>query len=750
MTTRHSFLLPAIALAAAISLAGTPAHAQLAAYESFSDYPAGSSILQQDGGTGFAGAWAGEGEVAGGGAGGVPIGLSALVLEHSLEYSDGLRTLVTSGGSLLLTGQYGSASLARAMDPAALPHGGEEPWSGKVTYLSFLLRRAGEAADPDSPAYGGNYPWGDNLYPRAAALKLAGRDGRQMRIGNLSNTSDNVWRITGEDLYGSDGRRDARSRTPFGGATAFVVVRIDHGGGGWQADRFRVWFNPVLAAEGVNAPPLLFDWTVRDDPRHIAPDWIGLTVGDGTGNRPHAEVIFDEFRLGASWEDVTPHTGGARWGAYPVLEGGDIHTGDRYLGWLAATDKADWAYSWTMDGWIHLPHYQVEPGGGWIYLPDVFSGESMPTIPDAPSTLLAYEGFGYPLEEAPNLTSGILAGGHGWASPWRGELASASTRAPVEHGSMEYTDQGGRRLQTSGHHAFVSGVPAQESGTINGFNTRVWRTLAEIPGGNPGSRLYLSFIGQRVGEPVDLDDPVWSDPQINPDGYPFGDNLYPRGAGVQIHPDDGSGTPDAHIGNLSNTSVNGWSFNSESTHIVDPLAFTEQAFVVLRLDYSAHQMPNLRGELVDLTGTTATLWINPADLSREDRGDAMREVVLLDAADPYKVAMQAIGISTLDQSYNRPVSAMRVDEIRVGTSWASVTPFIGQDPQRVDPRNPDFPATWAGFDVSREGHVHAGARLGHLWVGEAPWVYSYALRAWLYFAAQEPEDRDAWVFVHDG
>ncbi len=721
-----------------------------AVYEGFTDYAPGSHIAGQSGGSGFASAWDTEAALnVTGATGGAPPVEYTEVLETSLSYTDGLRALVTSGGSLRVSGESGSVNLARIVDPGALPHSGPEPWMGRTTYISFLFHRTGEAADPDDPAYGGTYPWGDNLYPRAASLKLSGRDGRQMRFGNLSNLNDNVWRVTGEDLYGTDGRRDPRSTVPFGGETALVVIRIDHGGGGSRTDRFRVWINPVLATEAANNLPMLFDWTVRNDPHHIAPDWIGLVVGDGSGNRPHAEVIFDEFRLGPTWESVTPHTGGDFTGAYPLLAKNEIHTGDRYLGWLRLTPAAEWAWSYAFRGWIHLPEGEVRPGGGWVYLPEILAEGVDSIAPPEPDGLLAYEGFDYDLAAEPNLTSGQLEGGFGWSTPWQTELGAISTKAPVEEGSLGYSDESGRALQTSGHHAFFSGVTPEEAFNPIGHNTFVKRALANAPAAVPDNRVYLSFIAQRAGEPTNPDDAMWQDTSIYPNGYPFGDNLYPRGASLQFLRDFGNHTPTAQIGNLSNQADDRWGFFADATEIRDELPFHEPAFIVVRLDYTAHQMPNLRGEPVDRTGTRATVWVNPRDISLEDPADAHRETVLLDGVDPFDVEVQAIALSALDASHNRPVSAMLVDEIRVGTTWASVTPYVGEAPNRVDPVDPHAPTEWMGAEVSRDGFVYAGHRLGSVWAGRAPWIYSHDLQVWFYLPEENTEGANAWIYVHD-
>lgn len=349
---------------------GIPIGAEVAVYEGFEGYAPGSDVYTQGEGHGFAGPWSMRAELLPGGRG-LLSGPASEVREASLKYSDGTRELETRGGSLFITGENGSVHMAREVDLDALPHTGPDPKIGKTTYISFLARRSGEPADPNDPVYEGNYPYGKNLYPRVAGINFFAYnddDILNLLFGNLSNKSDDVWRFTGEDLYGDD-RRDARSSVPFGSGdkTDFVVIRIDHGSGGWHGDRFKVWINPKLASEKANAPPITFDWTTRDEPLYMQPGFIGIEAGDGDSQRPHAELAFDEFRLGDSWESVTPHTEGASWAEIPIVEDGFIATGRGYLGWLSLTD-GPWAYSWTLESWIFLRESEVGSQGSWFYM----------------------------------------------------------------------------------------------------------------------------------------------------------------------------------------------------------------------------------------------------------------------------------------------------------------------------------------------------------------------------------------------
>lgn len=289
------------------------ANAALTVYEGFSDYAQSSDILSSPGGTGFSDGWQpGEAVLTNGV---VPDPSSVQLLPNSLSYSDGNGdVLVTSGGSMFLTGQFGSTKVARTYDQSALPHPAPPhsptaPPLGESTYLSFLARRSGEPADPDDPVYGGNYPYGDNLYPRVAGVTMYSNDGGdqvQLLIGNLSNQQEDVWRLAGQDL--DDQNPPPRTDQPFGEGsnTYFVVMRIDHSAGDGDGDRMYFYLNPLLASEASNTPDLTENWEADDDPLHLPGDWLAVEVGNNSSNRPFSEFTFDEYRIGDSWADVTP------------------------------------------------------------------------------------------------------------------------------------------------------------------------------------------------------------------------------------------------------------------------------------------------------------------------------------------------------------------------------------------------------------------------------------------------------------
>lgn len=289
----------------AASIAGRNDRGDAAVYEGF-QYGDSADILTTNGGMGFADLWQGRGALLGNGPN-IADPQSVQLRSSSLGFTDGNgHALLTSGGSLLVTGEHGSTGLARTYDPAAIPNPAP-PTLGEQTYISFLLRREGPAADPNDPVYGGSYPWGNNLYPRSAGIYFFSNDNGDavpMFVGNLSSTDSDVLRLAGEDL--DDNLNDFASPFGEGAPTYFVVFRIDHAAGDGGGETIHAYVNPLLTSEGLNSASLVANWEKDDDPLYLPGSWIGMVVNSASGNRPHSELAFDELRIGQTWADVTP------------------------------------------------------------------------------------------------------------------------------------------------------------------------------------------------------------------------------------------------------------------------------------------------------------------------------------------------------------------------------------------------------------------------------------------------------------
>ena len=193
---RLNWLTVAIVLAASGA-----ARAALLAYEPFTN-SVGANIIGSGDGFGFAGAWQANSS------GGV-----ATNTGYGLSYTDtGGRSLVTAGRAGFFQGLISANTSMQPIRPFNFTRGTNGA-DGVVTWISFLIARQG----PSGTLVGNPYGRGANLpHDFGATQKLA--------FGNSSGATSNTLGLipTGAaaNLMGAT--------NVFGGATNFVVVRIDH------------------------------------------------------------------------------------------------------------------------------------------------------------------------------------------------------------------------------------------------------------------------------------------------------------------------------------------------------------------------------------------------------------------------------------------------------------------------------------------------------------------------------------------
>ena len=586
----------------------------LIAYEGF-DYEVDTSIEFQNGGFGWAAAWNFRQNVLGGGAGG-PIMNSAIVMPGSLTY-DGLQT---SGNHVRLYGDFGELQLARRL-AEELP---SEP--GTSLYISFLGQRVGPPADPDDTVlYPEGYPWGDNLYPRGAAFRFFNNaNSERLSAGMFSNRIHGNWMLYGQGL-------DDPTEVSFSEAVAFIVIRIDFNGGPETSDDIHMWVNPDLdqPEDTATADLAVLGPMNGQNPVHFS----GLTVvspyvGHASGNRPHAEMLLDELRIGRTWASVTP---------------------------------------------------QEDPPA--------------PQLVHDDANLIAYEGFEY--VPGGSLTDGTLAGGFGWHGAWNvtnAQFMGAPTA--IQDGSLQYVDMAGHRLHTTGNRGYGAGGNPDDPDGGFGF-LFIARTLAQELSGEPGSVYYLSFLAQEVGPPLDPEDPMWDEYG----GYPHGENLHPRSGSLRLlgPPDEtqfGGSISTARIGRSNfhpeRQPIADWTFRTGDTHVSTGVLMHERVhLVVVRIQRNVVEssVTDGSGNPVAL-GDRVTMWLNPK-LAEELDDDGLTFDVI-DRNDPYHIPVGRIGFEAGSHSPIRPESRLTFDEIRVGTTYASVTPhYTGMpaDPILVHPED---------------------------------------------------------------
>ncbi|MDP0498840.1 MAG: hypothetical protein Q7P63_01960 [Verrucomicrobiota bacterium JB022] len=331
----------------------------LLAYEGF-EYDVGSSIEMLSGGSGWNGGWGWRVDITGGNSS--QVRNSAIVQSGSLSYGG----LTTKGNHVHLTGANGELQLARRF-AAAL---GAEP--NTSTYVSFIGQRVGPLDDPEdnpsTPDPDDFDSWYPNPYPRGASVRLWSGTSERISVGNFSNWKTNKWSVYGSSL-------DTVSDVDFS-EQAFIVVRIDHVGDATVADNLYIWVNPDLSMGESLANADITKVAIMDGEKPIDftnLNWISPFVGNasttGTGalQRPHAEMLLDELRVGRTWASVTPESN--NWALnFGVDAEGNTWTGD-FLRTLYVSEN-NWLWAYRTNSWIYLPADWVTSEGSWVYFYD--------------------------------------------------------------------------------------------------------------------------------------------------------------------------------------------------------------------------------------------------------------------------------------------------------------------------------------------------------------------------------------------
>ncbi|MEX0332383.1 MAG: hypothetical protein AB3N64_13260 [Puniceicoccaceae bacterium] len=359
--------------------------------------------------------------------------------------------------------------------------------------------------------------------------------------------------------------------------------------------------------------------------------------------------------------------------------------------------------------------------------------------------LIAYEGFDYTAGTilGPNDLIGEGELGNGWEGVWiRSRNSTPSGYAPLQDGSLSYTDAYGSTLITSGNHVLVSGQTMTEGGQ----NTTVGRDLAGLES-TPGSVYYISFIAQRLGDPVDMSNAYWD--TLDPPGYIYGTNAYPRAAGVRFLPDAGNNKLSALVGRFSNQPTGVWTLAGEAltgdNDIESDVPLTETSFIVVRIEYfDGGPGVDSGGNPIDVIGTTVSLWVNPENLKIETAPVGTATPVDEDLGDqPVLWGIDGIGIEGNNESVTpegfvtRAVSKIAVDELRIGTTWDDVTPSEGGSSPM-----------WAHYPIQPDGSsVDTGGLVGWIDYSGSDFVFSYSLGKYIYMPQAYVSTLGAWFFI---
>lgn len=249
----------------------------------------------------------------------------------------------------------------------------------------------------------------------------------------------------------------------------------------------------------------------------------------------------------------------------------------------------------------------------------------------ARATLLAYEGFDYPA--GANLVG--QTGGFGFSTAW----GSSAGIQRIDHPGLSYPG-----LITSGGHLYLEGTSAG--------NALLFRDLT-VGHGTEGTTVWISFMHQRTG-PVGGDAGPGGNPSylrpINLALFEGGSERLALGEGTRS-----VGTASAPDTDVWGLVVSGNVNIAATTWTTASLAVESLALV--RIDYGPGDVD------------TAYMWINPSLGAEPDIASAMAAAngnfafnrIRPFAGNPSAAAGNLGGQGTMD-------------EIRIGTTWASVVP----------------------------------------------------------------------------
>jgi len=219
-------------------------------YEGFG-YPAASTLTSQNGGSGWSAAWTQDGS-------------SGVVSASGLSYTDSLGNALNVSGLGMET-------------------------TGTATTRNFRTVSTGQLTDV----------WISFLYHLPASNSLF--EGLSFYRGGtalfaISNTSvDTSAAIT---LGNTVANTNASTHKGAFGTTHLVVLHLTEGGGTGGTDKVEAFIDPVLSLT-----PFQADASIQSANFNF--DTIRIAGQNG------ATLYFDEFRIGSSFAEVTPHTPGA-------------------------------------------------------------------------------------------------------------------------------------------------------------------------------------------------------------------------------------------------------------------------------------------------------------------------------------------------------------------------------------------------------------------------------------------------------
>jgi hypothetical protein len=263
--------------------------------------------------------------------------------------------------------------------------------------------------------------------------------------------------------------------------------------------------------------------------------------------------------------------------------------------------------------------------------------------PSVRATLLVYEGFDY--------TAGANAlnsknGGTGYSAAY-----SSTNNADVVAGSFSYTDANSMPLLTAGNRAFLDsttvGAPDGTAVSIAPIRNVTTSNFSSLSG-----PLYISFLGQQTAG--DMRD-------VTVSLFAATNGTF----GTQERLSIGHGNPSAAGATDGNNHWGAYANAVGQQGAYSNVLATALSLIVVRVDL------NVSGTL-----DRFRVYVNPLLGTEPVAADADSSAYdfLTDFSEINRVRMRAGGSSSSTTGLNLGASQLQVDEIRIGTAYADVTP----------------------------------------------------------------------------
>ncbi len=257
--------------------------------------------------------------------------------------------------------------------------------------------------------------------------------------------------------------------------------------------------------------------------------------------------------------------------------------------------------------------------------------------------VFVYEGFDY---DAGALTGSN--GGTGWIDPWSPN--GSHDAADVSVGSASYTDDNGNSLVTSGNRATFSTAVSNPSGFRSFDLSGAPAGLVENGKlGKDGTSVWMSFLWQ-----AEVEGAKWGGISLY-DGPDGADNRLDVGQKSEL--EHGMGFPGSPT----------------PSRVASTVPLGELSLLVVRLDF--HELTDADPQAANNGQDEIYMWVNPDLDSTPADGDALylpfrRRDNAADQSPTYMLDRMRIM-----KGGNGSWTSAQLDEIRLGETYADVTPF---------------------------------------------------------------------------